>query len=682
MKSLYIYPIEGLYNELFNPNPKVLEERISICNEVLSVNGYFWSQIFNKENIQHLIEQLKIFSFTGTELEPQFSSVLSNVNNFLSCINEAKIKICDQGNSEQEFFRYIETINILIALYNRFGEFGDIELSVQDGFLFDDYSYKNINDKCLMKKFNPYLDLIIKVVIPKIEEYNPDMVFFVGKPSYYNVAIAKILKHKHKNTKLCITRHSSEYFSLSKITAYLQKNQMLFSDFDFVILEYFESTEKLLLECLENGGDVSKTPNILFKNRFNEIVKTLQRFISRETRYNLCTRTYVNNAFRINPRSVADVHIAPYSKCYWNKCSFCGINKKYSHDYQQCKFEDFHNNVNDLIKQLKTINYLWFIDEALTVEQLTIISDCLIENNANVMWQARTRIEKELLSPQLVEKLHKSGLRELRLGLESACIKTLKNMNKFDSDFSLNLVDDIVELFTRNNISIHFPIIIGFPDESDYDRNITYEYLRKKSISNKLVTFNINILNLDVSSTLFKNWFDYAITSPILPCMPEHFIGNIADWEGKKTNYRELEVERNNFMRDTLYNWYPKNAITLPVVYYRLMESIRNTLIIKANSSTIECLSSYKEESTLVLSDKIMVTYLSHNRYLVYDWNSHHYFRCNSTLLKIILEWKAPMTREQFKKVVLTKYKDLITEYDLNILISKFTSEYRFLDIK
>ena len=681
MKSLYIYPIEGLYNELFDPNPKELEEKINISVDTLNVNGYFWAEIFDNNNILKIIDKLRVLSYSGIELEPQFSSVLSNVNNFLSCVNEAKIKICDQGNSEQEFFRYIETINILIALYNRFGEFGDIKLSVQDGYLFDDYSYKNINDKCLIKKFNPYLDLIIKKVIPKIEEYNPDIIFFVGKPSYYNVAIAKILNHKHKNIKLCITRHSSEYYSLSKITAYLQRNQMLFSDFDFVILECFESMEKLLLECLENGGDVSKTPNILFKNRFNEIVKTSQRFFSSETRYNLYTRAYVNNAFRINPCSVADVHIAPYSKCYWNKCSFCGINKKYSHDYQQCEFEDFHNNVNELIKQLKTIKYLWFIDEALTVEQLTIISDCLIENNANVMWQARTRIEKELLSPQLVEKLNKSGLRELRLGLESACIKTLKNMNKFDSDFSLNLVDDVVELFTCNNISIHFPIIIGFPDESDYDRSITYEYLRKISTNNKLVTFNINILNLDVSSTLFRNWFDYAITSPILPCLPEHFIGNIADWEGKKSNYWELEVERNNFMRDILYNWYPKNAITLPVVYYRLMESIRNTLIIKANS-TIERLSSFKEEATLVLSDKTIVTYLSHNRFLVYDWNSHHYFRCNSTLLKIILEWKAPMTREQFKKVILTKYKDLITEYDLNILISKFTSEYHFLDIK
>lgn len=680
MKPLYIYPLEGLYNELFNPNPKTLTRDISVYNNTLDANGYFWTEIFDTNNILKIIDKLRLFSYSGIELEPQFSSVLSNVKNFLSCINEAKIRITDQGNTQQEFFKYIETINILIALYNRFGKYGDIKLSVQDGFLFDDYSYKNINDKCLVERFNPYLDVIIKKVIPKIEEYNPDLIFFVGKPSYYNVAIAKILNKKHKNIKLCITRHSSEYYSLSKITSYLQRNQMFFSDFDFVILECFESTEKLLLECLENGDDILETPNIIFKDRFDEIVKTTQRFISAETKYSLYTRTYVNNTFRINPCSVADVHIAPYSKCYWNKCSFCGINKKYSHDYQECNFADFYNNVNDLIKQIKDIKYLWFIDEALTVEQLAIIADCFVENNASLSWQARTRIEKELLSPQLAEKLQKSGLKELRLGLESACIKTLKNMNKFDSDFSLSLVDDIVELFTSNNISIHFPIIIGFPDESEYDRSITYNYLRKLSTNNNLVSFNINILNLDVSSTLFRNWCDYAITSPILPCLPEHFIGNTAEWEGKKSDYWELEIERNNFMRDILYNWYPKNAFTLPVVYYRLMESIRNTLIIKANS-TVECLSSYKE-ATLMLSDKTVVTYLSHDRFLIYDWNSHHYFRCNSTLIKVILEWRYPMTIEQFKKRILAKYNNLITESDLNILISKFTSEYHFIDIK
>ncbi len=681
MKSLYIYPIEGLYNELFNPNPKTLENEIAIINGTLDINGCFWAEIFNNTNILKLIDKLKVFSYSGLDLEPQFSSILSNIENFISCVNEAIVNICDQGNSEQEFFKYLETINILISLYNRFGKYSNIHLSVQDGYRFDDYSYKNINDKCLLEKFNPFLELIIEKIIPLIEEYNPDIIFFVGKPSYFSVAIAKLIKHRHRSIKLGITRHSSEYFSLSKITPYLQRNQMLFSDFDYVILECFEAIEKLLINCLENNGKLAEIPNILFKNQFNEIVKTNQKYIGNAIPYTLYTRTYTNNRFRINPNYVADIHIAPYSKCYWNKCTFCGINKKYSHDYQQCEFEDFYDNVNNVIKQVKTIKYLWFIDEALTVEQLAIIADCLIDNNANIMWQARTRIEKELLSHQLVEKLHKSGLRELRLGLESACIKTLKNMNKFDSDFSLKLVDDIVELFTRNYISIHFPIIIGFPDESDYDRSITYEYLRKTSTNNKLVTFNINILNLDVSSTLFKNWYNYAICSPILPCLPEHFIGNIADWQGEKSNYSELESERNNFMREILYNWYPKNAITSPVVYYRLMESIRNTLIIKANS-TNGCLSSDKEDVTLVLSNKTIVTYLSPHRFLVYDWNSHHYFRCNKTLIKIILEWKTPMTREQFKERILTEYKDLITENDLNILISKFISEYHFLDIK
>ncbi|MGN1268025.1 MAG: hypothetical protein ACI4U0_00760 [Candidatus Aphodocola sp.] len=228
MKYLYLYPIEGLYNELFSPNPESIIDDVEIHNCILDANGYFWSEIFDEKNIKDLIGKLKLYSVSKVELSPQFLSVLSNIDNFLFCIQEAKINICDQGNSNEEFFKYLETINILIDLYNRFGKYNNCILSIQDGFLLDDYSYKNLNDKCLIDKYNPYLDIVINKVVPKIEEYNPDLIFVVGKPNYYNVAITKILKSKNKELKFCITRHSSEYYSLNKITSYLKKMNCYF----------------------------------------------------------------------------------------------------------------------------------------------------------------------------------------------------------------------------------------------------------------------------------------------------------------------------------------------------------------------------------------------------------------------------------------------------------------------
>ena len=682
MKYLYLYPIEGLYNELFSPNPESIIDDVEIHNCILDANGYFWSEIFDEKNIKDLIGKLKLYSVSKVELSPQFLSVLSNIDNFLFCIQEAKINICDQGNSNEEFFKYLETINILIDLYNRFGKYNNCILSIQDGFLLDDYSYKNLNDKCLIDKYNPYLDIVINKVVPKIEEYNPDLIFVVGKPNYYNVAITKILKSKNKELKFCITRHSSEYYSLNKITSYLKKNELLFLDFDYILLEYFNYTERLLLNVLKHNGDIFTIPNIMLRNDLNEIIVTNDNQISSTTvTYKLLKRTYNNPTFRVNPEDVADIHIAPYSKCYWNKCTFCGINKKYFHDYKESKYSDFFNNVENMISDLGNIKYLWFIDEALTIDQLTIIADCFLKHNLTVFWQARTRIDKKLLLSNVSEKLYKAGLRELRLGLESASINTLRNMNKFEADFSLGLVEQIIEKYTSSGISIHFPIIIGFPGESDYDRHLTYEFLKNITNHNNMVTFNINILNLDVSSTLFKSWYNFSISSAKLPCLPEHFIGNIADWDGNKCDFNDLEKERNAFMRETLYDWYPQNSLTKPVVYYRLIESIRNTLIIKSNNSKID-LQKESDKTVYRLSDKIIISSLTNSVFLIYNWNTHHYFKCDSEFIKIMLIWKIELTIQQFKYHVNLKYPNIIDEKNLDVIISKIIKDKYLLQCK
>ena len=52
-------------------------------------------------------------------------------------------------------------------------------------------------------------------------------------------------------------------------------------------------------------------------------------------------------------------------------------------------------------------------------------------------------------------------------------------------------------------------MIVGFPGESKEDRRITYSYLSTLRKRYPSLTFNINILSLDVSSPLFKKWYNY-----------------------------------------------------------------------------------------------------------------------------------------------------------------------------
>lgn len=665
LKHLYLYPISGLYNELYNPNPNEIKNALHIQDNCIKPNGLFWYEIFNSKNLTELIEQLELYSKSKVELLPQFMAILSNKQKFINNVQKAIIEVCDQGQSFQSLFKNIETLNIAIELYNTFS-CSEIKLSLQDGYLCEDQNYQIINDTCLIKKYNPYLDIINKHIIPAILEQNPNIVFLMGKISCFSISIAKLLKIKKPQIKICLSRHSSEYYSLSKISNYLLMNDLLFSDIDYVILEQFRNTEKLLINAIEQNQNVKLVPNLIYKEHDNTAVQTAtcSNYDCNYCDYTL--RSSNEYEFVINPSEIADVCFAPYSKCYWNKCTFCGINQKYSHNYKELEYEEYIKVADNLVNKLPQIKYFWFIDEALTITQLLAIASSFIKSGKKIFWQARTRIDARLLSKELIGILKESGLIELRLGLESASYSVLRKMNKFDESFSLDLVKKIIDKYSQNNISIHFPIIVGFPGETDYDRKLTYDFLTEIKAKYPLVTFNINILNLDVSSTLFKKWYSFEINSVSLPCNPKYFIGNIAKYTSSVLPQIDLEKERNDFMRNQLYPWYPTYSITKPVVFYRLSESSRNTLTLKSREQTKR----KQRQSTLFTLDPEIVFYHFNDSFLVYNFTTHHYMRCNKSMVRVIAKFKTPQNIQKLKTSLKSScYSSKDVEVFLNRLI-------------
>ena len=227
MNYLYVYPVTGLYEELYNPNPDEICGEIQIKNNCLKPNGLFWYNIFSPNNLYNLIEQLELYAKTTTKVKPQFLAILSNKKKFVTNVQKALVQVCEQGNDLQTFFKNVEMLNISVDLYNTFGD-SQLTLSLQDGYLCENQNYKAINDICLIKKYNPYLEFIETTLMPLIKAQNPDIVFLVGKISCFNISIAKILRVINPKIKICITRHSSEYYSLNKILNYLMSNDLLF----------------------------------------------------------------------------------------------------------------------------------------------------------------------------------------------------------------------------------------------------------------------------------------------------------------------------------------------------------------------------------------------------------------------------------------------------------------------
>ncbi len=148
-----------------------------------------------------------------------------------------------------------------------------------------------------------------------------------------------------------------------------------------------------------------------------------------------------------------------------------------------------------------------------------------------------------------------------------------------------------------------------------------------------LFTFNINILDLDVSSKLFKEWNHYTIENIKFPCNPDYYIGNSVAWITEK-ELDTLCTEREQFTLNKLYPWMPRNSFIKPSIFYRLSETSRNTLRWK-DSEAFTKLPIFSTDMSLILSPYLSIVE-NKNLNLIYNLYTHHFMYGNSFLLEIL----------------------------------------------
>jgi hypothetical protein len=640
MKPLWIRNVTGLYQEFFQPDPRGMKSPVNlIYNNVLDAGLAFWRSLFVPERISRVIDILEN-NMVGEEYQvPQFLAILADKDSFISRCTDHSTSVCDNNLSDRDFFGKLETLAILCQLYSKF-EFHPFELSLQNGFLLNEVSTKEIIQHCLNYRRNPYLSFTQEVVIPKIMEYSPSIIFLCGRVGYFSTAIALMLKKKLPYLHICVTRHASEYYSMNKIVKYLRKNSKLFQVFDSIILEDFDRTEREMIARTQCSKAVADLTHVITSVNYETYAPPPSTQAPDPSRYLVLARKAQLEHLPVRPDQTYDVHFEPYVKCYWNECIFCGINKKYLHDDLLCSADAIRDKLLALCAQMPNGAFLWFIDEAIHPTKLSIIADHFISSHKHFVWQARCRIDRALLQDGLPEKLVKSGLKELRLGMESGSLRVLHLMKKFDAEFDFNVVLEIVSAYSDAGISIHFPIIIGFPGETTRDRQLTYEVISEICGRYKGVTFNINIFNFDVASPLFKIWDQYQISKIMFPCPPSDFIGNIIGWDDPlKMLDSILERERNSFMRSMMFGWMPAKSIVTPTIFYRLSETIRNTLTWKSRANPVHK-TAISMATTIKTSSDVVVMQQSDGDYVAYNWKTHHHMKGNKALADIINEWR------------------------------------------
>lgn len=592
MKEMNVSSLGGLHHELYHPHTDDLNvDRVWDRNNptFLNLNALFWAQHFDRERVRSLITFVVDSATQFSAMSPQLRAVVSAPDMFLDQVLEARDYLCDQGATPQEFFGRMETLFIVCRMYSDYIYHPHV-LTLHDGFLTDDSSSLALLNQCLIPSMNPYLDFIRQHTLPVFHEYSPDVLWLNGRITMATMAIARLARKTLPQIKIFVVGHSSEYYSLNKIVPFLLENDPLFSVINGIVLDSAEQTRQTLIRTLSRRESLKKVDNLLYASQEGDSIEIHQSAYRRYSqpqgdRLGVDRRKRSQKVkLSLDPAQVANVKLFPDRLCPWNRCTFCGINQKYHTLPEKDNASDW--GVDRQIALFRTLeqegcSYIWAIDEAIPAAALRHLAQGIVDNGIKIKWQARTRIDKDLLRAGMGELLALSGLRELRMGLESASYRILSLMDKFSDDFSLELVESLVAYYHNVGIGVHFPMIIGFPTETNEDRRQTYDFLSMLRRRYPSFSFNINILGLDVSSKLYREWESFGITAIRFPCAPQHFLGNLVDWDCTFAPFDQnsLEMERNALMRRELYPWIPETALVQPHVFYRLSETLRNTLV-------------------------------------------------------------------------------------------------------
>lgn len=625
MRALRINALSGLMNQLYSKEQYVKEEqRTGVQKGYLDVNSLFWSYIFSEKEVRSLIAQAK--RELNCDESPKFRAVLALPDVFYKMYKKAVNQIADVDN-QRILFNHLETLEIICALYSQLRS-SPFTLTLSQGYMLSKCSALDMERTCLLPYCNPYLHFIENQVVPLITSYQPEVLMLAGSPTLASFAIAKLAKILFPQILIVATDFDSDYYSLCKIEHLLVKNSAFFSVYDCVILKNEEDVIERIISLQKiSTSTLSNIPNIMFcLDAGQTIIKTDSlRSVVKEHALSdtIFTSKYVHN-----------MKAFPQNKCYWDRCSFCGINNKY-YKTDNCEWD-----IDSLIEKIELllsrgIKKIWFLDEAIPYPVIEKFASRIIEKDLHFVWHIRTRIEPQYMNATLIDKLFQAGLRHILFGLESASKRILSLMEKtnYINDY-LYIAESIVKEFTHRGIQVHFSTIIGFPSETEDERKETASFLCHLSDTYCNFTYNVNSFYLDVGSKIFRRWEEYNIVSLSFPCSPQYFLDNQLDWNGAISAElsTSLQIQKEALM-ERQYKWYPKGALIEPSVFFAFYEYCRLPLVVEKKTSEQQL---YSLNSEIVLSSSVSSCKINQQSWMLYNLENHHYVVGGAVLSKLV----------------------------------------------
>jgi anaerobic magnesium-protoporphyrin IX monomethyl ester cyclase len=250
---------------------------------------------------------------------------------------------------------------------------------------------------------------------------------------------------------------------------------------DFVVRGEGEYTCLELVQCLDEGRDVSEVTGISYRH-WDTFIHTPDRgLIDCLDDLPFPARSNVLYPERYDKGSWGDL-IASRG-CPWD-CSFCSAKALWG----KPRFRSTGNvisEINSITESFGTWEYFFHDDTFASSKQWTEeFCERLISEKTPVIWVATTRVDR--LDQEIISLMKRAGCWKLFLGIESGSDQMLRSINK---GITVQKIREAAHLMDREHLLYNVFFMAGFPDEREEDLKQTLHLMQ--SLNSSAIIFSI-----------------------------------------------------------------------------------------------------------------------------------------------------------------------------------------------